>query len=97
MTAPGRVRRAMPPETAAMLRTARLRAGLGLREAARRAGISHGHMAALEGAARCPSTVTASALAQALALTDAECEQLAAAAVDDAGRSNPLRSATARG
>jgi hypothetical protein len=53
--------------------------------------VSHAYLAALEGATRCPSTVTAAALAEALGLTDAERERLAAAAVGDAGRSNPLR------
>ena len=76
-----------------MLRTARERAGLGQREAARRTGVSQGHLWMLEASQRVPSVAVAEDLAEALALTREECEQLRAAAVDDAGRSNPARSA----
>jgi hypothetical protein len=47
----------------------------------------------LEASQRVPSVAVAEDLAEALALTREECEQLRAAAVDDAGRSNPARSA----
>jgi predicted transcriptional regulator len=63
------------------------------RETARRAGISHGYLAGLEGGARCPSLITATSLAEVLELTDEECELLGSVAVADAGRSNPLRRA----
>jgi len=46
-------RRELPPQVGAMLRQARLHAGLSLRETARLAGISHTLLANVEGARRC--------------------------------------------
>ncbi|MET7890636.1 helix-turn-helix domain-containing protein [Streptomyces mirabilis] len=86
-----RERRTPPEELGPMLRAARERAGMGQREAARRAGVSQGHLWLLEAGQRVPSAAVAEDLAGALALTAEEHEQLRAAAVDDAGRSNPAR------
>lgn len=86
-----RERRTPPEGLGPMLRAARERADLGQREAARRAGVSQGHLWLLEAGQRVPSAAVAEDLAAALALTAEEREQLHAAAVDDAGRSNPAR------
>ncbi|MGP4008166.1 helix-turn-helix domain-containing protein [Streptomyces sp. 4N124] len=88
-----RERRTPPEELGPMLRAARERAGLGQREAARRAGVSQGHLWMLEAGQRVPSASVAEDLVEALALTPEESGQLRAAAVSDAGRSNPARSA----
>lgn len=88
-----RERRTPPEGLGAMLRTARERAGLGQREAAREAGVSQGHLWALEAGRRVPSAAVAEDLAAVLTLASDELAQLRAAAVDDAGRSNPARAA----
>lgn len=88
-----RMRRIPPAELGPMLRAARERAGLGLREAARRAGVSQGYLWLLEASRRAPSAAVAQVLAEVLTLTTEEREQLLAAAVNDAGRSNPARAA----
>ncbi|MEU6703869.1 helix-turn-helix domain-containing protein [Streptomyces wuyuanensis] len=75
-----------------MLRQARLRAGLGFRQAARLAGISHSHLNWLETGRRCPSASTAEQLATALRLTAEEREALSAASVRGAGRDRRTRS-----
>jgi transcriptional regulator with XRE-family HTH domain len=76
-----------------MLRAARERAGLGVREAARQAAISGGYLANLEAGGRCPSQRVAELLADALGLEGDERTQLYAAAVTDAGRNSPWRAA----
>lgn len=91
-----RVRRTPPASVASILCAARARAGLGQRETARRAAVSSGYLANLEAGRRCPSTAALAALAAVLPFTVAERQELEAAAVQDAGRSNPLRTATAR-
>jgi transcriptional regulator with XRE-family HTH domain len=88
-----RERRTPPEGLGPMLRAARERAGMGQRETARRAGVSQGHLWLLEAGQRVPSAIVAEDLAAALTLTAEEREQLRAAAVDDAGRSNPARGA----
>lgn len=88
-----RERRTPPEGLGPMLRSARERAGAGQRETARRAGVSQGYLWLLEAGQRVPSTAVAEVLAEVLALTPEEREQLRAAAVDDAGRSNPARGA----
>ncbi|WP_411088335.1 helix-turn-helix domain-containing protein [Streptomyces sp. 061-3] len=72
-----------------MLRLARERAGMGLRNLARQAGIDAGYVTHLEAGRRCPSVAVAQRLVELLPLTDAERTQLYAAAVSDAGRSHP--------
>ena len=88
-----RERRTPPLAVGVMLRAARERAGLGVRETGRRAGITHTHVIGLERGARCPSVVVAEVLAVVLDLDSVEQAQLASAAVDDAGRSHPRRRA----
>jgi len=88
-----RQRRTPPEELGPMLRAARQRAGLGVREAARQARLSPGYMAHLEAGSRCPSRTVAERLAAVLELDDDEQAQLYAAAVTDAGRDHPARTA----
>lgn len=90
-------RRELPPQVGALLREARLRAGLGLRETARLAGISHNHLVALEGATRCPSTAVAVTLAEVLDLPLGQRQLLLRCAAPDTGRSDPRRAATRAG
>jgi transcriptional regulator with XRE-family HTH domain len=85
-----RERRTPPAAVGVMLRAARNRAGLGVRETARRAGIVHSHLIGLEQGTRCPSAAVAEALAIVLDLDPAERTLLASAAVNDAGRSRTL-------
>lgn len=88
-----RQRRTPPEGLGPMLRAAREGAGLGVREAARRAGLSSGYVAHLEAGDRCPSRTIAARLAAVLELDDDEQAQLYAAAVTDAGRDHPARTA----
>lgn len=88
-----RERRTPPHGFGPMLRSARERAGIGMREAARHLGLSSGYLGHLEAGERCPSRAVAERLADVLALDDAEQAALYAAAVDDAGRSHPARTA----
>lgn len=74
-----------------MLKSARIRAGLGLREAARRAGISHTYLIRLESGERCPSVIVVAELIRALSLTNAEAQVLWKDAVTDHGRAHPSR------
>ncbi|MEU6244822.1 helix-turn-helix transcriptional regulator [Streptomyces sp. NPDC047024] len=74
-----------------MLRGARQRSGLGLREVARQAGLSSGYVADLEAGRRCPSVTVAQRLVEVLGLVEGDRAQLLTAAVTDAGRDNPLR------
>lgn len=69
-----------------LVRTARMRRGWRLREAAREMRISAGYLSRIEMGLRCPSTVTAQRLAQHLPFTEGEWSVLRAAALADAGR-----------
>lgn len=91
-----RMRRIPPAGFGPMLRAARERAGLGMRETARQASLSAGYMAHLEAGGRSPSRSVAERLAAILELTDDEQAQLYVAAVTDAGRDHPARTATHR-
>ncbi|MEW2083480.1 helix-turn-helix transcriptional regulator [Streptomyces sp. NPDC005283] len=86
-----RERRTPPAELGPMLRQARERAGLGLREVARAVDLSPGYLWHLEAAERCPSVTVAHRLAAVLEFEETELAQLLAAAVDDAGRDHPSR------
>jgi transcriptional regulator with XRE-family HTH domain len=61
-------RHALGPELGAELRAARLRAGLGLREAARRADLAHPFLAELEAGRKAPGGATAARLVATLPL-----------------------------
>lgn len=86
-----RVRRTPPAAVGAMLRAARERAGLSVRQAARLAGIAHTHLLGMEAGRRCPSVIVADAIAAVLDLDPDERALLASAAVHDAGRSRTQR------
>lgn len=83
-------RRTPPPWMGELIRTARMRARLRGSEGARLAGVSPSYLCDLEVGRACPSATVARALATAFAMTEAEREQLLAAAVTDAGRDYPL-------
>ncbi|MDX2708088.1 helix-turn-helix transcriptional regulator [Streptomyces sp. PA03-6a] len=89
------MRRTPPDGYGPMLRAAREQAGLGLREAARRTGITASYAAKLERGVRCPSLVVAERLAALYGLEGERRAQLLAGAVDDAGRSHPDRATIA--
>lgn len=80
-------RRTLPPVVAAALREARQARGLGLREAARRAGIYPGYLCLLEQGKRCPSLAVAQDLVDELDLDRALALELLTLARRDAGRS----------
>lgn len=82
-----RQRRIPPAEFAPLLRTARTRAGLGSRQLARLIGVDQSYIANLEAGRRCPSTVIAALLSEALPLNDDELLLLHSTAVNNAGRS----------
>jgi hypothetical protein len=65
---------------AAELTAARIRRRLGLREAARRAGIWHGYLSMLEHSRRCPSTLVAEAPIETLELDKDQAARLLAVA-----------------
>lgn len=65
-TIESRTRHTLPPDLAAALRLARV--VVGLRLAARRAGVSPGYLCRLEHGERCPSVDVAHALIEALRL-----------------------------
>lgn len=88
-----RERRTLPAELGALLRGARERAGLSVRQAALKASVSFGYLANLEAGTRCPSLRVAEQIAAALQLGDGEREQLLGAAVTDAGRNSPWHAA----
>lgn len=90
-----RQRRTPQTELGPMLRQARERAGLGLRETARRAELSGGYVARLEAGDRCPSATVAGRIACVLELDERERAQLYAAAVTDAGTDHPWRRTSA--
>lgn len=69
-----------------MLRTARERAGLGLRHAARCAGVGHGCIWLLENAQRAPSTTVAGLLIEVLRLDATEADLLRAHTRPGVGR-----------
>ncbi|MEY9894263.1 DNA-binding XRE family transcriptional regulator [Catenulispora sp. MAP5-51] len=85
------IRRVPPPELGPMLKAARARAGLGLREAAHSVGITHSYLIALERGARSPSIEIASRLTEVLQLSGEESVAVFAASVPDCGPSHPLR------
>lgn len=89
-----RERRVPPPELGGVLRAARQRAGLGLRELGRLVGLSPGYLVNLEGGLRCPSRTVAVRLADALGLAEGERAVLMGAAVGDAGLDHPWRAAS---
>lgn len=99
-TPPPVPRHTLGPGLGAELRAARLRAGLGLREAARRVGIAHSFLVGLEQGARAPGGRTAAALAETLLLSPETIAALyaSAAQVDaarkarEAARGHPNRS-----
>ncbi|MCX5170567.1 helix-turn-helix domain-containing protein [Streptomyces antibioticus] len=86
-----RERRTPPPEFGPMLRAARERAGLGVRETARQAGLSAGYLTNLEHGSRSPSRSTAQRLADTLGMDEDERARVLAVAVSDAGRDHPWR------
>ncbi|MGQ4402535.1 helix-turn-helix domain-containing protein [Streptomyces hayashii] len=96
-TPPVRQRRQMPEGQGQMIRAARERAGLGVRQAARQAAISGGYLANIEAGARCPSVRVAERLADVLQLDDTERARLLAVAVTDAGWNSPWRAARQHG
>jgi transcriptional regulator with XRE-family HTH domain len=85
------IRQAPPAELGPLLRSVRIRSGLGLRAAARAAGVSHGYLLRLEAGERCPSSAVAAELLRVLPLEDEEATVLIAAGLGDRGRSHPLR------
>ena len=80
-----------PAELGVVLRAARVRAGRGVRETARLAGVSASYLSALERGLRCPSVPMAEALAQVLPLFDDERRVLLGAAAPGVGRGHPAR------
>jgi transcriptional regulator with XRE-family HTH domain len=85
------IRRTPPAGLGQLLAAARMRAGLGLREAARLAGVGHEYLLRLETGQRTPSRSVATVLADVLALDDEERAALLALALADAGRDHPDR------
>lgn len=83
-------RRVPPPELGPAIRGARLRQGLGLRQAASAARVSHVMWIYMESGRRCPSAETARRIRSILDLTAEESAVLDAATVADAGRSHVL-------
>jgi transcriptional regulator with XRE-family HTH domain len=79
----------LPDDLAAAIRAHRLRRGLGLREAARTAGIPHSHLSMIERGQRAPSLSVAELLCDALRLPAHLAAELIAAAQPHAGRDYP--------
>ena len=75
-----------PPDFGPTLTAARTAAGLGLRAAARKAGVSAGYLCLLEQGKRSPSETTAEALIDALNATGTAARSIRAAAIPDVGR-----------
>ena len=75
-----------PPDFGPTLTAARNRAGLGLRAAARAAGISPGYLCLLEQGRRSPSETTAEALIDALNATGQDAQSIRDAAIPGTGR-----------
>lgn len=86
-----RQRRTPPPELGPTLRSARLRAGLTLRQVAEHARITDSYLSHLESGERCPSRTIAGRLATALTLDTEERVIVESGAVDDAGLDHPWR------
>jgi DNA-binding XRE family transcriptional regulator len=84
-------RRELPADVAGMVATARRRRGWGVREAARRIGVSPGTIVHLEKGRRAPSVIVAENIIDAYRLPDESAEMLLAVAVTDAGRSSPFK------
>lgn len=80
-------RHTLPPDVANALRSARLDRRLSLRAAARRVGIPHGYLCALEQGKRCPSLAVAQDLVDGLQLKGDLAERLLRVALPDKGRS----------
>lgn len=92
---PGEARQVPPPELGPALKAARVRAGLGLRQAARAAGITHAYLRDLETGQRCPSSAVVAELLRVLPLENEEAAVLVAAGLPDRGRSHPARTRAA--
>lgn len=75
-----------PADFGPTLTAARNRAGLGLRQAARKAGVSPGYWCLLEQGKRSPSETTAEALIDALNATGRAARSIRDAAIPDVGR-----------
>lgn len=90
---PVRERRIPPPGLGELVRTARMRHGWRLREAARIMQISASYLCRIETGERCPSTVVAHRLAEMLPMTESERTELFAAALPNVGRDHPSRHA----
>lgn len=88
---PRAIRHQPDPALGPMLKTARARAELGMREAARRVGIAPSYLCELESGTRCPSVTVGTQLFQVLGLNEEEGRVLAASVVADRGRDHPLR------
>ena len=88
-----RQRRTPPDGFGAALRQAREDAGLSQGAVALAAGVRPDYISKLERGLRCPSAQVADALASVLRLNVVARALLAAASVDDAGRSHPARHA----
>lgn len=86
-----RERHYLSPELGAVLKQARRRRGWGLRPAARKMGLGHGHLFALEAGHRAPSTAVAELLVEGLGLNTADAARLMEEAVPDVGRSSPWK------
>jgi transcriptional regulator with XRE-family HTH domain len=89
MTPDFRTRRLPPPEFGPALAAGRAAAGLGVRAAARRCGVSPGYYSLLESGQRCPSVSVARALADGLHLEAAARDVVEAAGLPNAGRDSP--------
>ena len=82
-------RRTPPPEFGPALAAGRAAAGLSLREAARRCGVSHGYLSLLEAGQRSPSRSVARNLVDCLDLDVTARAVIEGAALSDAGYDHP--------
>jgi len=89
-----RERRTPPAGLGDALRCARETAGLSQGAVAAAVGIRPDYVSKLERGKRCPSVRVAESLAALLELAGGDAALLSAAAVDDAGRSHPMRCTT---
>ena len=85
----------LTPQTGAMLRAARHRRGLSIREAAKVAGSSRGYLSQLELGQRAPSMTRARIIIRAYHLTEQEASILKAESVEGVGRDKPRAKAAA--
>jgi transcriptional regulator with XRE-family HTH domain len=81
----------LTPATAGLLRQARLRRGLSLKETARIAGTSKGYLSMLESAQRAPSLTMAEVLIRAYQLDGAEARALKGESIEGTGRDKARR------